>query len=112
MSLARGLARDVGCRADLLWRCDLLQATQSSRWVESAVAAGFMAVPGGSGLGVAVLEDPASGNRVVVVLRTGRVQIRLDSLVPKSARVQQAQDLFDRLAQLGSRSASAPAEAG
>ncbi|MGH1348316.1 MAG: hypothetical protein ACRBN8_42570 [Nannocystales bacterium] len=97
MSLALGFARDVGCRADLLWRCDLVDGTQTAAWVALATAAGFSSVPGSSRLGVAVLEEPGSGHRIVAVLRTGRLQIRLDAMTPKPTRVLQARRLFDRL---------------
>ncbi len=111
MKLAEGFARDVGCRADLLWRCDLVDGAQTPAWVEFVATAGFSSVPGSSRLGVAVLEDPSSGHRIVAVLRTGRLQIRLDAMTPKPARVQQARELFDRLRALGSQSERSPAEA-
>ena len=110
MRLAEGFSRDVGCRADLLWRCDLVDGTQTAAWVEFATAAGLTSVPGSSRLGVAVLEEPTSGHRVVAVLRTGRLQIRLDAMTPKSARVQQARQLFDRLRDLRAHSEHPPAE--
>lgn len=97
MMLAQRFARDVGCRADLLWRCDLLDATQTVAWLALAASAGFSSIPGSSRLGVAVFEDPRSGHRIVAVLRTGRIQLRLDAMTPKSERVQQAQKLFERL---------------
>lgn len=100
MRLADGFARDVGCRADLLWRCDLLDPAQTAAWIDLAVASGFERIPAASKLGVAVLEAPASGHRVVAVVRTGRLQIRLDAMTPKPQRVQQASQLFDRLRSL------------
>lgn len=111
MMLAEGLARDIGCRADLLWRCDLLDAAQTAAWVELATAAEFSSVPGSSRLGVAVFEDPQSGHRIVVVLRTGRVQIRLDAMTPKAKRVSQARVLFERLRALHPQAQRASAEA-
>lgn len=111
MRLAEGFARDVGCRADLLWRCDLLDPTQTAAWIDVAVAAGFARVPGSSRLGVVVLEAPDSDHRIVVVLRTGRLQIRLDAMTTKTARVTQAQQLFDRIRRLGSHAHGAIAEA-
>ena len=111
MSFAEGFARDIGCRADLLWRCDLLDGSQTAAWVELATAAEFTSVPGSSRLGVAVFEDPQSGHRIVAVLRTGRVQIRLDAMTPKAQRVSQARALFERLRALQPHPQLASAEA-
>jgi len=111
MRLAEGFARDVGCRADLLWRCDLVDGAQTAAWLELATAAGFSSVPGSSRLGVDVLEEPTSGHRIVAVLRTGRLQIRLDAMTPKTERVQQARELFERLRGLQTHSDRVPAEA-
>jgi len=111
MRFAEGFARDIGCRADLLWRCDLLDATQTAAWVELATAAEFTSLPASSRLGIAVFEDPQSGHRIVAVLRTGRVQIRLDAMTPKAQRVPQARGLFERLRGLRANPRRASAEA-
>lgn len=108
MTFTEELTRDIGCRADLLWRCDLLDGTQTAEWVELATAAEFTSVPGSSRLGVAVLQDRRSGHRIVAVLRTGRVQIRLDAMTPRAQRASQARELFERLRGLRPQPQRAP----
>lgn len=90
-------AKDVGCRANLVWRCDLASAQHSAAFVDSATSGAFAAVHGATRLGVAVFEEPNTRHRVVVVLRTGRVQVRLDALTPQDARVAEARRVFARL---------------
>lgn len=95
--LRPGFARDVGCRADLMWRCDLEDPQQTAAFVDTATSEAFVVVPEATRMGVAVFEEGDSGHRVVVVLRTGRVQVRLDALTPASARVDEAHRVFERL---------------
>ncbi len=91
------LIRDVGCRANLVWRCDLLEAADATGFVSAATATAFEAVPDASRMGLQVLAEPGTGHRVVVVLRTGRVQIRLDALTDADARVMEGRRVFERL---------------
>jgi hypothetical protein len=95
--LSPSFARDVGCRANLMWRCDLEDPRRTEAFVDTATADVFVAVPDATRMGVAVFEEPNSGHRVVVVLRTGRVQVRLDALTPADARVDEARRVFERL---------------
>lgn len=95
--LSPSFARDVGCRADLMWRCDLEDPQRTAAFVDTATSDAFVAVPDASRMGVAVFEERDSGHRVVVVLRTGRVQVRLDAMTPATARVDEAQRMFERL---------------
>jgi hypothetical protein len=99
--LAEGFGPDSGCRANLLWRCDLRAPDDAPRLLEAAEALGFARVPGASRMGVAVVESAQTGHRVVVVLRTGRVQVRLDALTPHEARVDQAHAVFEQLHGIG-----------
>lgn len=99
--LGPDFAKDVGCRANLMWRCDLASAQQSVSFVDAATAGAFEAVPGATRMGIAVFEEPDTRHRVVVVLRTGRVQVRLDALTPAETRVDEARRLFERLQEVG-----------
>lgn len=80
-----------------MWRCDLEDPSRSSAFVDTATTDEFVAVPEATRMGVAVFEEPVSGHRVVVVLRTGRVQVRLDALTPADTRAREAQRVFERL---------------
>lgn len=95
--LSPSFGRDVGCRADLIWRCDLEEPARSAAFVDTATADAFVAVPAATRMGVAVFEEPATGHRVLVVLRTGRVQVRLDAFTPATDRVDEAHRVFERL---------------
>ncbi len=99
--LSPEFARDAGCRANLVWRCDLVDARHAARFVEAATQAAFELVPGATRMGVAVFEEARSGHRVLVVLRTGRVQVRLDALTDPDTRVDEARRVFDRLVRVG-----------
>ena len=95
--LSPSFARDVGCRANLMWRCDLEDPLRTAAFVDTATSQTFVAVPEATRMGVAVFEERDSGHRVVVVLRTGRVQVRLDAMTPADARVEEARRVFERL---------------
>lgn len=92
--LAPEFVRDVGCRANLLWRCDLVRAERSAAFAQAVTTRGFAAVPEATRLGLAVFEERQTGHRLVVVLRTGRVQVRLDAMTPHETRVDEARRLF------------------
>lgn len=87
------LVRDVGCRRDLLWRCDLAGLIEPAAFVDALLTEGFADVGQTRRFGLVVLEEPASGHRVVVVLRTGRVQLRMDASCPHAARTGESQRL-------------------
>ena len=81
-----------------MWRCDLAEAARTPAFVDAVVASGFSRVS--ERMGVSVLEQDGSGHRVIVVLRSGRVQVRLDALTPHETRIEAAQRLYERLAAL------------
>jgi hypothetical protein len=86
-------SRDVGCRHDLLWRCDLAPR-HAAGLVPALLAAGFRDATPCAADRLRVLEQPGAGHRIVVVARTGRVQVRLDALTPAHERVGEARRLF------------------
>ena len=87
------LVRDVGCRRDLLWRCDLATRFEPEAFVDTLLAEGFADVGQTRRFGLVVLEEPGSGHRAVVVLRTGRVQLRMDASCSHESRVSESQRL-------------------
>ena len=92
-----GLERDVGCRADLLWRCDLSRPDHAAAFVAVLNSVGFATVPGASRMGLHVLEETSTHHRVVVVVRTGRVQLRLDAESGHDTRRTEARRLFETM---------------
>lgn len=86
------LSRDPGCLRDLLWRSDLDREPQAV--IEALAGAGFEVAFRGAGL---VRLRAADESEIVVVLRTGRVQLRLSYLVPPEARAEAARGLFAAL---------------
>ncbi|MEM6295817.1 MAG: hypothetical protein AAGA54_31385 [Myxococcota bacterium] len=95
--LGPDLERDVGCRADLLWRCDLSTPGYAEAFATALNSVGFVTVPGASRMGLHVLEETSTRHRVVVVLRTGRVQLRLDAESGHEARRTEARRLFETM---------------
>lgn len=88
------LTREVSCIRSLAWRCDLPVATDWNALVGELVTAGL--VPG-STLGGLYRFGSASGDEVMLVAATGRVQFRVHYTVPEHERRFAAERLFQIL---------------
>jgi hypothetical protein len=90
------LTREVTCIHALAWRCDL---PSTSNWPALAgeLAAGGL-IPRASPGGVFRFGSP-TGDEVLLVAATGRVQLRVHYSVPQHARKYAAERLFQRLVQ-------------
>lgn len=91
------LSRDFGCRKNLLWRVDL-EGVDVVQLAETLSAEGWRersSVPQ-----VRDMESPA-GHGVVLVPRTGRIQIRIHYLTPHEDREQAARAVAHELEALG-----------
>lgn len=106
------LVRDVGCRADLLWRCDLHREESSSDFLAALRRAGFDDAASSGLTGLEVLEEQRTGHRLVMVTRTGRIQLRLAAETRHERRVAEARRLYAVMRRHGSmRATSAGNEA-
>lgn len=84
------LARDHACVRGMNWRCDVDPAAVDAL-LSALAAAGF--TPRHSPPALPCLLAPA-GHQVLVVRRTGRVQIRVDYAVPEPHRRLAAEAVF------------------
>lgn len=85
------LARDQSCFRSLNWRCDLPAGSDCDRLAATLAEKGFAAVGGPSA--IRTLRSP-EGHEVVLVPRTGRVQIRVHYLTPEEERRFVAEGVF------------------
>lgn len=86
------LSRDPGCLRDLLWRIELPRPQDAGPLADRLEALGWQEnsrVPQ-----VRDLEGPA-GHRLVIVPRTGRIQIRVHYLTALVDRAREASRLHD-----------------
>lgn len=91
---------DAGCVRSLLWRLDLPPTTDWSALTSKLVARGLRV----GGVPQVRTFEREGAFVLVVVPRTGRVQIRIDYLVPQTSR----QALAETAAQLIFRLTDAP----
>jgi hypothetical protein len=85
------LARDQSCLRSLNWRCDLPAGSDCDRIAAALAEKGF-ASTGGSSM-FRILRSP-EGHEIVLVPRTGRVQIRVHYLTPEEERRFAAEGVF------------------
>ncbi|MCA9648839.1 MAG: hypothetical protein KC501_02970 [Myxococcales bacterium] len=90
-----GLRRDHGCMHDLQWRLDLPPGLGTEGLERRLAGHGFVAKAPGPGV---LVFDGCSGHVLVIVPRTGRVQIRVDCGVPRERRPRVAAELAQMLA--------------
>lgn len=96
--MALSLALERGCLAFHLWRTDVPKITDFDRLAEH-LSAHFLPVNGQKQhLPLRVFRD-AQGNQLLIVLTTGRVQFRISTDIPKTAREARARALFDLFVQ-------------
>jgi hypothetical protein len=88
------LTREVTCIHALAWRCDLPVAS-NWRALAGELAAGGL-IPRAP-LGGVFRFGSATGDEVLLVSTTGRVQFRVHYSVPQHARKYAAERLFQRL---------------
>ncbi|MCB1034971.1 MAG: hypothetical protein KDD47_14180 [Acidobacteria bacterium] len=84
------LAADNGCFDFLNWRCDLLGEISPGGLLSELQARGFELRTSHPSL--KVLRD-ASGNEISWVCSTGRVRLRVDYLLPRERREEEARRL-------------------
>lgn len=87
------LERDHGCFADLHWRLDVGREVDWTR-VEGQLAGGIAVEDSPSFLRVWRADG---GHQVVIVPRTGRIQIRLDPVVARDERAETARRLATKV---------------
>lgn len=88
------LQRDPSCARDLLWRLELPPPLDATHLATRLLGAGWTERSRFPALHD--LEGP-EGHRVVIVPRTGRVQLRVSYLVPPEQRATAAAALAARL---------------
>ena len=86
------LSRDPSCMKDLAWRTDL-----APEWIEPLVERLLEGDFRLASRGPIVVLDTTDGHRVVLVPRTGRVQIRIGYVVPSEERATAAAAVYERL---------------
>ncbi len=84
------LEREVTCLRSLNWRCDLLPG-RGPLVLEHLLRNGWSAIPGPPGLSVIRHADL---HEIALVVRSGRVQIRVHYTVPEAERRQAAERVF------------------
>jgi len=84
------IVRESSCVRDLLWRCDLPAAVDIESFLGEMRSAGYLVDSLSPDL--RYLKDP-TGNVVVVLPRTGRVQIRVCYAVPREQRPATAREV-------------------
>ncbi|MEZ4363537.1 MAG: hypothetical protein R3B48_25400 [Kofleriaceae bacterium] len=92
--LSLSLTREVTCLRSLAWRCDLPPALHWDGLVEQLLQAGLSPVATVAGL---VRLSAVSGDEIVLVPRSGRVQLRVHYTVPEHERRFAAERLFQLL---------------
>lgn len=90
MAEALTLSRDHTCVRGMNWRCDVAPAAVDTL-LAALTAAGFSPRP--SPAAMPTLRSP-EGHHVLIVRRTGRVQIRVDYAVPEPLRRFSAEAVF------------------
>lgn len=85
---------EAGCIDLLKWRCDLDPGLDFAALTLRLRERGFRAAVFDEHL---VVLDGEDGVQLVLVPRTGRVQIRVGLLTPKSRRLQVARDVLETL---------------
>jgi hypothetical protein len=93
-TLSLALTREVTCIRSLAWRCDLPAEFPWERLARELEASGFQPRAAVRGL-VRLVSD--SGDEVVLVTGTGRVQLRVHYTVPEHERRFAAERLFQAL---------------
>lgn len=88
------LTREVSCIRSMAWRCDLPVSTNWRRLVAALVAAGLHELSAVRGL-YRLGND--TGDEVLLVPLTGRVQIRVHYTIPEHERRFAAERLFQRV---------------
>jgi len=87
-SLLSPLRREHGCARDLLWRCEV--ADEAVTGTLSLLREHSRPQNLGPSLGVDLFEV-AGEHTIVLVRRTGRIQIRIHGLTPPSSRAEAAE---------------------
>ncbi|HEY0190387.1 MAG TPA: hypothetical protein VGC42_04645 [Kofleriaceae bacterium] len=87
------LTREVSCIRSLAWRCDLPIATDWSRLIAALIAGGLVELPAARGLH---RLGSSTGDEILLVPISGRVQIRVHYTVPEHERRFAAERLFQR----------------
>lgn len=90
MNELASLQRDHTCVQNMNWRCDVPPGAVD-RLLAALLAAGFVRQPGPDALPALLSPDH---HRVLVVRRTGRVQLRIDYVIPPHERRHAAEALF------------------
>jgi hypothetical protein len=92
------LSRDAGCRKDMLWATSVDKSVSDEAFARALAQQGFVRVAGASSIaGLNVFDHGDTGNRVVHVARTGRIQIRLDPLTSHEDRARAAEQIYELL---------------
>ncbi|MCA9554898.1 MAG: hypothetical protein KC933_33010 [Myxococcales bacterium] len=92
------LTRDASCTRDLLWRLELPAGDDATQLADRLAASGWR---DRSLLPILRDLEGPDGHRVVIVPRTGRVQLRICYVVPPDARAGAAARLAAALSQPG-----------
>jgi hypothetical protein len=95
------LKRDVGCGNSLNWRCDLRCRPVVSSAETLFVEAGYRSL---SALPALKVFRHPGGHEIAWVVRTGRVQIRISSVVAVSEREKAASEMYRKFVDILSRS--------
>ncbi len=82
------LEKDHGCRTGLAWRCDIRPGALTDALIDAFDDAGVPLKT--ESFGLATFEEMDTKHRVIVVVATGRVQVRLDYTTPHDARPDEA----------------------
>lgn len=91
------LHRDVGCRKNMMWATRLDPSIAIDDFLAALQQHGFIEGIGGVANKLSVYDHGSSGHRVVLVHRSGRIQIRLDALTRHEDRVDAARQIYDVL---------------
>jgi hypothetical protein len=114
VSVLSPLVPDAGCCKQVLWRCDLPRDSAAEHLVAALRDPTIMAddafteTPQSVAGLLDILEHRQSGHHVVVVRRTGRLQIRLDGLTPPPARLPAARAVYEIVARACRSAFAAP----
>lgn len=88
------LSREVSCIRSLAWRCDLPIATDWPRLIAALIAGGL--APRTAVRGLYRLGND-TGDEILLVPASGRVQIRVHYTIPEHERRFAAERLFQRV---------------
>ncbi len=97
------IVRDQACIRDLLWRIEVGDRDQTAQLSQRLTTLGWANASAFAQL--LDLESP-DGHRLIIVPRTGRVQLRVSYLVPRDERKQAALRIYDELMAIAAQSRS------